>query len=104
MEYLLGQVDGRLEGICLELKGINGRLDKIDNTMDCKTKDCLACRKEIDAQIAPFKGEQTGAQAVSRFIDTTFGKISLLIGMCGGVLGIIVTAWKVYDLLHFGRL
>lgn len=64
IEYLLGEINGKLEGICQRLDKINGRLDRHDSKIN-----------ELES-----------------FRDNLQGKLSI-ISSIGGFIGGIISFW-----------
>ena len=95
IEYILGQMDGRLDGIGREIKSIK-------ELMKCKSEDCVECKNGIDTKIDGLSakvstienGCNTGtavAVAKERWIDTLWGRIAISAGVILSILAMIVS-------------
>jgi hypothetical protein len=94
LQYILGQMNGQLTGICREIR-------EIKDAMKCKSQDCEECKDGIDKRfgknekaISGLQDIETGETAVSSWWDSTITKIAVIVGIALGVVGFL------WDVLH----
>jgi len=89
IEVMIGQLDGRLEGIGREI-------GEIKTILTCKSEDCKACKKELDeqdqminAKVEDLSSKHVGERAVEKWFDNTLVRIGVIVGATCGVIGLV---------------
>jgi hypothetical protein len=116
LEFILGQMDGKLGGICREI-------GEIKDTLRCQTQDCVECKESLkrridqgvkdlamecadentamttrlekdEADIKILKEAKSDQKAVDTFLNGTAAKVGGTVGIFGGIIAIILKIWS----------
>jgi hypothetical protein len=77
-------------GLTEAVKNQGREIGEIKGLLKCKSADCIACRKEIDGEIATLKETHTGERAVRSWKDKTLGEVGVIAGAFCGILAVVV--------------
>lgn len=114
-EYILGQIDGKLGGICKEIgeikeslrcqgedcekcqDGLKRRMDQgiRDLAMECTDENTsIYNRIEVnESDIGILKRDRGDQRAVDTFLDGTAAKAGMAVGILGGIIALILKIW-----------
>jgi hypothetical protein len=113
-EYILGQIDGKLGGICREIKEIKeGQKCQSDDCQKCRdglkkrmdqgdqgvasAADALATRLEEDEKaLKTLQDGKNAETAVVGFLDKTGMKVYYTIASVGGLITLVLLVWHYF--------
>ena len=80
-------------GLTAEVKNLGKEMGEIKTGIQNCQSNCKESREKVSKRIANIERLHTEEEAVTSWLDTTSGRVSLGIGIASGIVSLIILAW-----------